>query len=424
MKKIRKFESFAWSMSFVGTGIGAGILFLPVQAGIGGVKCFLLSAVVAFSFSYISHKIYAKLAIDSEKPKDYPGIIREHLGSKFSLIMAILFFILVFLYLVVYIIGLNVAVGSFLFNLGVTSTHLNETIWFPLLILCILLSLMSCNEKVIIKIMSIITFPLILMLIFLAFYLIPHWDITNLTRVPSIDTFTSTFFYNIPILIFAAMFFPPITTMVTIYKKQTDLKTAEVTAYRTIKIAQFILLGFTIFFTISCVMATNPTVVRKALNSNESILLVLSTMYEARMLKYFAPFIAIFAIITSFLGYYIGAKEIAKNLIKKYLQSSKNNLSIDDVLEKANSRKTLLMINVAIGIVLLFVAVANMNIEKIMQEVCGPLTAIILYFVPFYILKTSPKYKNFGKFGLWFLFLGGFLLIFAYILGYIASKLL
>jgi len=53
MKKIRKFESFAWSMSFVGTGIGAGILFLPVQAGIGGVKCFLLSAIVAFSFSYI-----------------------------------------------------------------------------------------------------------------------------------------------------------------------------------------------------------------------------------------------------------------------------------------------------------------------------------------------------------------------------------
>ena len=79
-------------MSFVGAGVGAGILFLPIQAGISGLWCFIVSAGIAFILSCFSHKVYAKLILDSNSATDYPHIVKEHLGKTYSVIITALFF--------------------------------------------------------------------------------------------------------------------------------------------------------------------------------------------------------------------------------------------------------------------------------------------------------------------------------------------
>jgi serine transporter len=424
MNRISKIDKFTWTMSFVGTGIGAGILFLPLQAGVGGVFCFLISAVVAFFFSIISHRIFAKLTIDSEEPRDYSMIVKRCLGRNYSIIVTVFFLILTLGYLAVYIIGLNVGLGHFLETCG-ASDGLEKSFWFIISIVAVLILIVSANPRLIVKIMGIVTFPLIVMLTCLSLYLIRYWDLSYITTIPETKVFITGFLFNIPLLIFAVMFFPPITSMVRTYRsKLRSMEHVSGECYKTLIYTQFVLLGFITFFTVSSLLASSPEALNEGMLKNLSIMNVLANIHHEPILRYVGPVIAICAILTSFLGYYFGAKECARNLIRSFLILRMGKEKTLECNQIVNSQKVLFVINISLGVFLVFVAVMNFNVEAVLGMLCGPIIALILYITPFLVLSTTPLYKRYRGIYYWSLLVGGILIVAAYPLGSLLVKYL
>lgn len=425
MEKVSRMEVFSWSMGFVGTGIGAGILFLPIQAGIGGIICFFISAFVAFSVSYVSHKVYCKLIIDSNTPQDFPQIVQSYLGNIFSLIATVLFLLLMLGYLSVYIIGFNVGLSSYFKDLHLISAPIHNTWWFPLIILICLISIVSLNEKVVAKIMGLITFPLIVLLLILSIYMIQFWDLKLITHIPNTKIFITGFFNNIPILIFAALFFPPISAMVLTYRKELQNKEkTENYSYKTLRYGQIILLAFTIFFTVSCLFATPEKELTAALKTNLNIMAILSSVHHSKILVIAAPLIAIIALLTSFLGYYFGAKESAKNLILFIIGKKYKDKKHEDILAIANSKKKVFSVNILIGIYLYFIAIMNFNVGEFLSLICVPIIALLLYIIPFIIFTFSKKYKYYRGTTYYIIIIGGILLLIASPIAMLLRRLL
>jgi serine transporter len=409
-------------MGFVGTGIGAGILFLPIQAGTGGMLCFIISCCIAFTFSYVSHKVFTKLIIDSSTPKDFPQIVQSYLGNVFSLVTTVLFFLLMIGYLSVYAIGLNVGLSEYLFSLKLISTPLHNTFWFPLILIIILVIVISLNEKIIIKIMSIITFPLIILLLIMSLYLVQYWHLSYFMRLPTPQVFFAGMFYNIPILIFAGLFFPPISSMVLSHRNTLQNKEqVKNYSYKKIKYAQIILLGFTVFFTFSCLLATPPEVLKSAAGSNLNIMAILSKAYKARSLSIIGPLIAVVAIITSFLGYYFGAKESAKNLLVYFFKKHKH-INADNMNTVLNTKKVTLSINISLGIYLWLIAMLNFSVERFLSMTCTPITALLLYIIPVIIFSVIPTYKRYRGFTYYILIIGAIVLLSSVWIGDIIMK--
>ncbi|KGZ74840.1 septum formation initiator, partial [Bacillus anthracis] len=54
-------QDTTWALSLFGTAIGAGVLFLPINAGSGGLLSLLLITILAYPVMYYSHRALAKM---------------------------------------------------------------------------------------------------------------------------------------------------------------------------------------------------------------------------------------------------------------------------------------------------------------------------------------------------------------------------
>ena len=45
-----------WMLGLYGTAIGAGVLFLPINAGVGGLIPLIIMAIIAFPMAFFAHR--------------------------------------------------------------------------------------------------------------------------------------------------------------------------------------------------------------------------------------------------------------------------------------------------------------------------------------------------------------------------------
>lgn len=45
-----------WMLGLYGTAIGAGVLFLPINAGVGGMIPLIIMAIIAFPMTFFAHR--------------------------------------------------------------------------------------------------------------------------------------------------------------------------------------------------------------------------------------------------------------------------------------------------------------------------------------------------------------------------------
>ena len=102
-----------WIVTLFGTAIGAGLLYLPVQAGQSGLWALLTVLFLAFPLTFFSHRNMANIIIKSEK-YGIANVFTHNLGKIFGIIFIILYFFAIFLNMPMYSIGLNNELGDFL----------------------------------------------------------------------------------------------------------------------------------------------------------------------------------------------------------------------------------------------------------------------------------------------------------------------
>ena len=222
-------------------------------------------------------------------------------------------------------------------------------------------------------------YPFIVALLFLAVYLIPHWNggiLTTASQVPAPSALLHTLWLAIPVMVFSFNHSPIISAFAVDQKRRYGVH-AEERSSQILSRAHALMVLMVLFFVFSCVLTLSPEQLAEAKEQNLSILSYLANHFSNPTIAVAAPVIAFVAISKSFLGHYIGASEGLKGLIVKS--------------GKRPSAKALDRIVAAFMLVICWIiATLNPSILGMIETVGGPVIAAILFLMPMYAIRKVP----------------------------------
>lgn len=405
-------QDTTWALSLFGTAIGAGVLFLPINAGSGGLLSLLLITILAFPVMYFSHRALAKMINASNAGNDgITGTIREYFGNKASIIFNIVYFCSIYTIVLMYSVALTNTASSFI----VHQLHMAEPprAILSLVLVLGLIAILNFGQDITVKIMSMLVYPFIVSLLFIAISLIPQWN-TSMLSFSSVSTASTGSGYFgailmiLPIIVFSFNHSPIISSFVTKQRATYGTLASDAKCAQIQKVCYIMTFAVVMFFVWSSVLSLTPNDLIMAKEQNLSILSYLANRLNSPLITIAAPIIAFMAITKSFLGHYIGAYEVMRDVIIKFSKTRGKNVEEKTV-------KTMIL-----GFVVLscwYVAYANPSILGIIDSLSGPLVAAILCLLPMYAIRKVPvlaKYR--GKISNVFVIVIGLLTVLASIM--------
>jgi len=375
---------FEWMLTLFGTAVGAGILFLPIQAGLGGIWPMVILTLVAFPLTYIAHRGITRIVASSQKPMDIMGVVEQDFGKSIGLAVSLLYFLSIITVCVSYATGVTNLVNSFLENqLGF------DGISRPILCLLLLLSLTSvilAGEKVLIKVTSIIVYPLIVILFALSIYMIPEWNLSAFSQPFVVNDVVKHVLLIFPLLVFSMNFSPICSAFGLSYREKYDNPHDAVK--RTDKIIFWnclILLFFVMFFVFSMVLSTSPESITQAKAANIDILTMLSLENQHPFLRYFIPLIAFLAIASSYFGHFLGTREGLNGILRHLFSAGA--VSAQSVEIRHLNKYTTIAIIAGLWIL----AVYNPPILNMIGILAAPVIALYCYIMPVIMMRRVPR---------------------------------
>ena len=200
-------DNLYWIFTLFGTAVGAGILFLPIQAGIGGIWVLIIASLLAYPLVFPSQCLYARIVNNTPKPIDYTGAVKLFLGKKTGLVINILFVVFLFVLLIAYSIGLTNDLGDFFYSNGITTSNLAKSPFLSLILLIVFFAVLKYGKQTLIKILAVLCIVLIILLFTISLMLIGMWDFEQLLTIPSPIEFIKQLLMVFPLLIMSFMFF-------------------------------------------------------------------------------------------------------------------------------------------------------------------------------------------------------------------------
>lgn len=380
-----KSQDYIWMLSLYGTAIGAGVLFLPIDAGLHGIWPLMIMLVLAFPMSYFSHLALCRFVLSSTTHEGITDIASLHFGKRIGNIFTVLYFFAIYPILLMYSVAITNTTESFIVHqLGLPAPP--RFILAIALLLC-LMTIIKFGQQMIVKCMSVLVFPFIFILIALSLYLIPHWNtaILNINPATTEHSFLMTIWLIIPVMVFSFNHSPIISSFA-IKQKESYGTAADKKSTVILKYSNLLMVFTVMLFVFSCVFSLSPVDLANAKQQNITILSYLANHFQTPAIAYVAPIIAFIAISKSFLGHYLGASEGLQDLISKALQT-RNKLW--------TSNKIQLLIELFMIVTCWIIATINPNILKIIETLGGPIIAIILFIMPMYAIATVPAMKKY-----------------------------
>jgi len=360
-----------WMLGLFGTAIGAGTLFLPINAGLGGFWPLVILALLAFPMTFFAHRGLTRFVLSGREGADITDVVEQHFGIKAGALITLLYFFAIFPILLIY------TVASFLEHQLHITPPPRALLSFVLILG--LLAVVRCGEQAIVKAMSLMVYPFIVALLFLAVYLIPHWNggiLSTASQVPAPSALLHTLWLAIPVMVFSFNHSPIISAFAVDQKRRYGVN-ADQRSSQILCRAHLLMVVMVLFFVFSCVLTLSPEQLAEAKAQNLSILSYLANHFSNPTIAFAAPLIAFVAISKSFLGHYIGASEGLKGLIVKS--------------GKRPGAKALDRIVAAFMLVVCWiVATLNPSILGMIETIGGPVIAAILFLMPMYAIRKVP----------------------------------
>ncbi|MEL7697517.1 MULTISPECIES: HAAAP family serine/threonine permease [Pantoea] len=380
-----------WMLGLYGTAIGAGVLFLPINAGTGGLLPLIIMALLAFPMTFFAHRGLTRFVLSGKNPgEDITEVVEEHFGIGAGKLITLLYFFAIYPILLVYSVAITNTVDSFL-------THQLHLISPPRAVLAFILivgmmAIVRFGEKAIVKAMSILVFPFVAALMLLALYLIPQWNgaILNTLSMSGSETTGGglwlTLWLAIPVMVFSFNHSPIISSFA-VAKRQEYGDQAASKCSRILACAHIMMVLTVMFFVFSCVLSLSPENLAEAKAQNISILSYLANHFNAPLIAWMAPIIAIIAITKSFLGHYLGAREGFNGMVIKSLRSKGKSIEIN----KLNRITAFFMLATT-----WIVATLNPSILGMIETLGGPVIAMILFLMPMYAINKVPAMRKYS----------------------------
>ena len=373
-------------LGLYGTAIGAGTLFLPINAGVGGFWPLLILAVLAFPMTFFAHRGLTRFVL-SGRSGDITEVVEEHFGIGAGKLITLLYFFAIFPILLVYSVALTNTLSSFMEH----QLHIAPPprAILSLVLILGLMAIVRCGQGVIVKCMSVLVYPFVAALLLLGLSLIPNWNgafFATASEGMPMPLFFKTLWLAIPVMVFSFNH-SPIISAFSVDQKQRYGEQAERKSSGILAIAHAMMVVTVMFFCFSCVLALSPADLAAAKAQNISILSYLANHFQTPVIAYAAPLIALVAITKSFLGHYIGASEGFQGLIVKSLRGRGRVMSASWL-----NRVTALFMILSCWAVATF----NPSILGMIETLGGPIIACLLFLMPMYAIRRVPALRQYS----------------------------
>ncbi|KGP63675.1 serine/threonine protein kinase [Legionella norrlandica] len=386
-----KKQDTIWMLSLYGTAIGAGTLFLPIDAGLNGIWPLIIMALLAFPMTYYSHRALCRFVLSgSSNHNDITDVVEEHFGAFAGKLLTALYFFAIYPILLMYSVAITNTTESFLVNQMGVSTPPRAVL--AIILILGLMAIVRFGQEIIVKSMSLLVYPFATILLLLSLYLIPSWNSSIFIQSNSLHAngghgLLMTLWLIIPVMVFSFNHSPIISSFAVSQKQQygnqADQKSSLIMKY-----SHLMMVLSVMFFVFSCIFSLSPQDLMQAKQQNISILSYLANHFNTPVMAYIAPIIAFIAISKSFLGHYLGAKEGLSGIIVKSLKSTGKTIN-------KNSLQT--TIEIFMILTCWIVATINPNILKMIETLGGPIIALLLFIMPMYAIAKVPAMKKYGN---------------------------
>ena len=380
-----------WLATLFGTALGAGILYLPVQAAQAGFFSLLFVAIIALPAIWIAHRNLTHFCLSATHSEDdITSTATEKFGVKAGGLLILAYVMSIFPILLLYGIGLtNVVINAFvhMFHLPAPSRLITSFI-----ILLIMTAIVTHGEKLILSVCGLLVVPLACILVLIAIYFIPLWHMPSFGHFTAME-FIKTIVIMTPLLVFSFNHTPACSSFAQTYRltyKSRELYNSKI---KSVLNANILLLMVIILpFVFSCVLAMTDMDIINAIKDNIPAILAISNGgHDMTWAPYAITFITFLAITSSFFGVYIGSLEGCNGLTTYIMKHACKQDSFN-----FNHHKTLQhLIRAVIFLLCWLTATLNFSVINIILTIVAPVLAIILFIMPVYSFYRVKELKGY-----------------------------
>lgn len=468
------FSELGWILALFGTAIGAGILYLPLQAGTGSLWALVLLTVVIFPLVYLSHRSVLEMLLLADGDLDYSGVAGRYLGRGLDWVLLLVFLVTFQAVLASYAIGLNTNLGEYLHQQGWTASDWSRQPFLSLGILLGFAVLYLIGQTVLLRLMSLISGLLIVALLGLSLYLIPFWDLSRFAAPVSALRLVDEMLLVLPILTFSFIFFPAMSSMVMAFKagqrqalqpegpQPEGLRTAgprieepaierpgiekpaaarpgtesprnawsrpnglkpaspserDKRLNRVVLMTSALLLLFVLLFVFSCILALTPAELAAGSDANLNALTILSQKPGlSPLLAQLGTPIGLCALFTSFAGVFLAVRDALRELIHRLLAHGSSGAAGGRTATRARRWPEWLLLALVLGSAW-GITIANPSIIKAFGMLIAPLVGVFIFILPVVVLVRARGFGNLLRPSQLFVLLMGVLILFSYDLG-------
>ncbi|MDU0967732.1 MAG: aromatic amino acid transport family protein [Actinomycetaceae bacterium] len=375
----------SWTISLFGTAVGAGILFLPINAGAHGGWPLIIVTVLIAPMTYFAHRGLARFVCASPKQgEDITKVAADYFGPVTGRIITVLYFAAIYPIVLIYGVGITNTVDSLIVN-QLHGPHISRVILSGVLIAAMML-VMILGQKLMLIVTQFLVYPLIVLLAGLSIYLIPTWHIdADFMKVQGVGDLLTSVWIIIPVLVFAFNHSPAISQF-SLAMERAHGKGAAEHASRVLAWTAALLVIFTMTFVWSCVLSLGASGLAEARAQNLPVLSYLANVQHTPVIAAMGPLIAIAAIVSSFFGHYLGTAEGAEGIIRDFAPT---------FAERVGQKRLRAGIAAFIFVTTWVVAVLNPSILSLIESLSGPVIAALCYLMPMYAIARVDALARF-----------------------------
>nr|EKW3934270.1 transporter [Morganella morganii]EKW3940015.1 transporter [Morganella morganii] len=397
LKKIpfTKYDA-GWVVLCIGMAIGSGIVFMPVQIGIKGIWVFIAATLLSYPAIYWLQNLYLRTLSESEECEDYASVITQYLGKNWGVALGIAYFLMLLHGMFSYSLAVTFDSASYIKTFGLTEGLLSDSVWYGLIILTVLVAIAAQGERLLFKVsgpMVIVKFGIIVLL---GIVMVPYWNFANISAFPDFLPFLRDVFLTLPFTLFSILFVQILSPMNIAYRRlEKDKRIATYRAVRANRVAYIILAVAVLFFAFSFTFSISHDQAVSAFEQNISALAIAAQVIPGAVVKVMTAMLNIFAILTAFLGIYLGFQEAIKGIVVNILTR---------FMPQERINQTVLHYGVCIGVILsLWFWVSTRFSILFFMQLGGPLFGVVSCLIPCYLVYRVPVLHKFKGATVWFI---------------------
>ncbi|MEM5312568.1 amino acid permease [Paraburkholderia sp. JHI869] len=379
-----------WVVLCIGMAIGSGVVFMPLQMGVKGFWVSIAALAIAYPAVHYLSNLYIKSLSESGQCKDYTGIITEYLGPNWGIALSVVYFITLTKAMLVYSTTITHDSSSYLQVFNVTHASLAATYWFPLCVIAVMVAIGARGERLLFKVSGPLIVTKLSIVVFLGLSMIPYWSLKNVSFVTSSGalSFVRDVLVSLPFAVFSIVYIQILNPMNVAFRKlESNPAIATYRALRASKVAYFILIASVLFFAFSFLFATSAADAKYAVSQNISALALSARVIPGDTVKILATILNIVAILTAFLGAYLGFHDAMKGMVANIL---------DRFMTRGPRFEKVLPFAIAAASTVILTCWVWANISSMaLLQWTSPTFGLVSCIVPSYLVWRVPALKKF-----------------------------